>query len=143
MPKCPKCNKEVYFGERTPPPPSPARTVGPCAAPRGSAARGPRRGAAQVGRGCRGTWGTASGPRLSLARGRLEVRVGTPASDGPASLCPAVSPGPAWSPVSESPRLWVSRLRVPLSSLLSRAPWAGTPRGRKERGALAAPPSAK
>ncbi|XP_032338763.1 cysteine-rich protein 1 isoform X1 [Camelus ferus] len=40
MPKCPKCDKEVYFGERPQLPPAPARPVVFGAAPRGSAAQG-------------------------------------------------------------------------------------------------------
>lgn len=117
MPKCPKCSKEVYFGERTPPSPSPARAEASPSAPCGSAAQGPSRGAARVGRGRRGTLGSASGRHLALlvaawCAGRASG-VWSPSISAPLSLRVSLSlrslnlpdsgvslsPGPAISPI--------------------------------------------
>lgn len=102
MPKCPKCNKEVFFGERTPPSPSPARAEASPSAPRGSAAQGPSLGAARVGRGRRGTLGSASGRHLALLVAAWVCRSGLRRLVA-VHLCPALSPGLTESPVSESP----------------------------------------
>nr|XP_008537715.1 PREDICTED: cysteine-rich protein 1 isoform X1 [Equus przewalskii] len=76
MPKCPKCSKEVYFGERGPDHPDPS-------GPNRGAPRGPTRKhahgrpsrAAQVERGPPGTLELRPGNRhLRPARSRLGVR---------------------------------------------------------------------
>lgn len=135
MPKCPKCNKEVYFGECAPLPPARAPTAMLRAAPPGSAAQGPTRGAAQVGRGRGGTLGTGSERRLRLYAAAWVCGSGALLWTALRLCAPPSLRVPLGLPVSGSPRLWVSCPWVSLTRLL----WVRPGRGPRRVGRNAGP----
>lgn len=128
MPKCPKCNKEVYFGERAHRP----REEAPL---RGRRGWGPLRRTEGA-----GSWAPPRGRRLSLARRLPRDEGGDPCVRGLWRSLP-VRGLAALGGLSDSepPRLWVLRS---LPSLLGRA-LGGGPAGLEGTQGWAAPLSAK